>query len=133
MALIGRCGILRTDIKGSGGEICISQQCQEAEMNKNKELFDLCTNCLTRELPVLRKMAGFTQADMGEILGVSRQTITNIESGTSKMKWTTFLALMFIFSLDHNTSEYLRTIDLPYPQLKEWLLEKQREERTRGF
>lgn len=58
-------------------------------MNKNKELFDLCTNCLTRELPVLRKMAGFTQADMGEILGVSRQTITNIESGTSKMKWTT--------------------------------------------
>ena len=102
-------------------------------MNKNKELFDLCTNCLTRELPVLRKMAGFTQADMGEILGVSRQTITNIESGTSKMKWTTFLALMFIFNLDHNTSEYLRTIDLPYPQLKEWLLEKQREERTRGF
>lgn len=55
-------------------------------MNKNKELVDSCTDCLTKELPVLRKMAGLTQKDMGEILGVSRQTITNIESGTRKMK-----------------------------------------------
>lgn len=98
-------------------------------MYKNKELFDSCTDCLTKELPVLRKMAGLTQKDMGEILGVSRQTITNIESGTSKMKWPIFLASMFIFSLDHNTSEYLKTISLPYPQLKDWLHEKQREEK----
>lgn len=59
-------------------------------MNKNKELFDSCIDCLTKELPVLRKMAGLTQKDMGEILGVSRQTITNIESGASKMKWPIF-------------------------------------------
>lgn len=98
-------------------------------MNKNIELFDSCTDCLTGEFPVLRKMAGLTQKDMGEILGVSRQTITNIESGTSKMKWSIFLASMFIFSLNHSTSEYLKTINLPYPQLKDWLHEKQREER----
>lgn len=64
-------------------------------MNKNEALFDSCTDCLTKELPVLRKMAGFTQKDLGEILGVSRQTIINIESGTSKMKWPIFLASMF--------------------------------------
>lgn len=98
-------------------------------MNKNKELFDSCIDCLTKELPVLRKMAGLTQKDMGEILGVSRQTITNIESGASKMKWPIFLASMFIFSLDHNTSKYLKTISIPYPQLKDWLHEKQREEK----
>lgn len=98
-------------------------------MNKNEELFEFCTYCLSKELPVLRKKAGLTQTDMGEILGVSRQTITNIESGTSKMKWPIFLASMLIFSLNHNTSGYLKTIDLPYPQLKDWLHEKQREEK----
>lgn len=97
-------------------------------MNKNgNELLEICTNCLTKELPVLRKMARLTQKDLGEILDVSRQTITNIESGTGKMKWSTFLATMFIFSLDHSTSEYLKTIDMPYLQLKNWLNEKRRE------
>lgn len=99
------------------------------EMNKNKELFESCIDCLTKDLPVLRKMAGLTQKDMGEILGVSRQTITNIENGTSKMRWSFFLALMFIFSLDHNTSAYLKTINLPYLQLKDWLHEKQGEKK----
>ena len=98
-------------------------------MEKNSELFEVCTECLTKELPVLRKMAGLTQKDMGDILGVSRQTITNIESGAAKMKWSIFLASMFIFSLDNNTSEYLKTINLPYPMLREWLHEKQREEK----
>lgn len=98
-------------------------------MNRNKELIELCTDCLTKELPVLRKMAGLTQTDMGEILGVSRQTITNIESGTSKIKWSVFLASMFIFSLDPNTLEYLKIMNIPYPQLKEWLHEKQRKEK----
>ena len=66
-------------------------------MNKNKELFDSCTDyCLTKELPVLRKMAGLTQKDMGEILRVSRQTIINIENGTSKMKWPIFLDQPFL-------------------------------------
>lgn len=102
-------------------------------MNTNQELFDSCTELLSKKLPILRKMAGLTQTDMGEILGVSRQTITNIESGASKMKWSIFLALMFIFSLDHNTSEYLKTINLPYLQLKKWLHEKRKEERTHGF
>ena len=50
----------------------------------NNELFEKCTECLKKELPVLRKMAGLTQKDLGEILGVSRQTITNIENGTGK-------------------------------------------------
>ena len=97
--------------------------------NNNNELFETCITCLTKELPVLRKMAKLTQKDLGEILGVSRQTITNIESGTGKMKWSIFLSTMFIFSLDHNTSEYLKTIDIPYSQLKDWLNEKRREER----
>lgn len=95
----------------------------------NNDFFEISVNCLAKELPILRKMVGLTQKDLGEILGVSRQTITNIESGTSKMKWSLFLAAMFVFSLDQTTSEYLKTRDIPYQQLKEWLHEKHREVR----
>ncbi len=99
------------------------------EMNKNKELLSRCIEILTKELPVLRKMTGLTQNDLANILGVSRQTITNIESGAGKMKWPLFLAIMFIFDLDYNTSEYLKTIDIPYTELKEWLITERGEKR----
>ena len=33
----------------------------------SKELFDTCTDCLSKELPVLRKMAGLTQQDLGDL------------------------------------------------------------------
>lgn len=88
---------------------------------ENKVLFDVCIRSLTEKLPILRKMTGMTQKDLAEILGVSRQTITNIESGTLKMKWSLFLAIMFIFGIDQNSAVYLKTIDLPYAELKEWL------------
>ena len=77
-------------------------------MYQNQEVMKLCTEKLARELPVLRKMHHLTQKDLGDIIGVSRQTITNIESGKSEMKWSVFLALMFVFSLDNNSLEYLK-------------------------
>ena len=98
-------------------------------MNKNKELLGRCIEILTKELPVLRKMTGLTQKDLANILGVSRQTITNIESGAGRMKWSLFLAIMFIFDLDYNTSEYLKTIDIPYTELKEWFINERGEKR----
>ena len=58
-------------------------------MNKNKELFDFCTDCLTKEFPVLRKWL-ILHRRIWVNTGGSRQTITNIESGTSKMKWSIF-------------------------------------------
>ena len=98
-------------------------------MNKDNELLGRCIDTLTKELPVLRKMTGLTQKDLAGILGVSRQTITNIESGSGRMKWALFLAIMFLFDLDHNTSEYLKTIDIPYKELKEWLINERGEKR----
>lgn len=69
-------------------------------------------------------MHHLTQKDLGDIIGVSRQTITNIESGKSEMKWSVFLALMFVFSLDNNSLEYLKQLDIPYAEIKKWLEEK---------
>lgn len=93
-------------------------------MHKKEELLKRCTEILSKELPVLRKINNLTQKDLGDIIGVSRQTVTNIESGKSEMKWTTFLAIMFVFSLDHGSVEYLRRLDIPYAEIKQWLAEK---------
>ena len=93
-------------------------------MYQNQEIMKLCTEKLAAELPVLRKMHHLTQKDLGDIIGVSRQTITNMESGKSEMKWSCFLALMFVFSLDSNSLEYLKRLDIPYAEIKTWLGEK---------
>lgn len=100
-------------------------------MNTNEntnELLDVCVVNLSKELPVLRKLAGLTQLDLAEVLDVSRQTITNIESGATKMRWFLFLAIMFIFSLDERTSEYLKIVRIRYSELKKWLKGKCGEE-----
>ncbi len=98
-------------------------------MDNEAVLIEKCISQLTKELPVLRKMNGLSQKTLADILGISRQTIANIENGTSKMKWSLFLAIMFVFSMDHNTAKYLKIMDLPYSELKEWLNEKSREEK----
>lgn len=90
-------------------------------MNYNTDLLKGCTDCLTDELPVLRKMTGLTQENLGQIIGVSRQTIAGIENKKRQMKWPTFLALMFIFSLDGESAAYLKTLDIPYDDLKQWI------------
>lgn len=96
-------------------------------MNQEETLFRLCAQKLTAALPVLRKMNNLTQKKMGEIIGVSRQTITNIESGKSEMKWSVFLAIMFIFSLDADSAEYIKRLDIPFTELKTWLQQKREE------
>ena len=40
---------------------------------------------MVEHLPVLRKINNLTQKGLGEVIGVTRQTITNIESGRSEM------------------------------------------------
>jgi len=83
-----------------------------------------CTQILVQELPTLRKMNNLTQKDLGDILGVSRQTITNIESGKTEMKLIHFWAIMYVFSLSSDSLEYLKKLDIPYKELKMWLIEK---------
>lgn len=89
---------------------------------EEKELLAKCTEILSKELPVLRKICKLTQQQLGDIVGVSRQTITNIESGRFEMKWSLFLALMFLFGLDDDSSKYLKRIDIPYDEVKKWLI-----------
>lgn len=93
---------------------------------EEKILSKKCVDILTNELPVLRKICNLTQQQLADIVGVSRQTITNIENGKCEMKWSLFLAFMFLFGLDKESAEYLKQIDIPYDEVKKWLIKKRR-------
>ena len=74
-------------------------------MHKKEELLKRCTEILSKELPVLRKINNLTQKDLGDIIGVSRQTVTNIESGKSEMKWEKNSLWTFRLSFQHGTGQ----------------------------
>lgn len=63
-------------------------------MNKEKEI-----ERLQRNLPLLRKIAGWSMADLGEKIGVTKQTISNLENNSEKykMSFIQYAGIMHIF------------------------------------
>lgn len=76
---------------------------------------------LIDELPVLRAKIGLSQAELGEIVGLSRQTYSSIETKKRNMSWNTFMALMMFFSVNESTSEYVASSGLITSELIEVL------------
>ena len=53
---------------------------------------------LQKYLSLIRKAAGWTAEDLGEKIGVTKQTISNIETGKSKLSKTQYLAIQMVIS-----------------------------------
>lgn len=92
---------------------------------------------LSSNLPVLRAKLKLSQAELAEAVGVGRQTIVSIESGNSKMRWDTFLATVFVISLNEDAKEMMSALgvdckkiaislsrDVSIPRLKTTIQEK---------
>ena len=62
---------------------------------------------LTEELVELRKRLGQTQEEMESISGISRVTLSQIESRRSRMSWLHFASLMHMFTENQDTKELL--------------------------
>lgn len=58
---------------------------------------EIISSTLIENLPVLRAKMNLTQDDLAKQLGVTRQTIINVESKKTKISWTMVLALLLIF------------------------------------
>lgn len=59
---------------------------------------------LTQSLPSIRKIAGWSSEDLGELIGVTKQTISNIETRKSTMSKTQYIAIRTI--IDYEIAEH---------------------------
>ena len=71
---------------------------------------DRLISILTEELPVLRARVGLSQDELSNIIGISRQTYSAIETNKRKMSWNTFLSLLLVFGYNEKTSSMLETL-----------------------
>ncbi len=74
---------------------------------------------LVNELPVLRARIGVSQDELCEIIGVSRQTYSAIETGKRQMSWNTFLSLMLVFGCNEKTAPMIDEMKIISPKLSE--------------
>lgn len=59
---------------------------------------------LTQNLPAVRKIAGWSSEELGEFIGVTKQTISNIETRKTKMSKTQYIAIRTI--IDYEIAEH---------------------------
>ncbi len=62
---------------------------------------------MQENLQILRLKLKLTQKELAEMIGVSRYTIMSIENRNRQMSWSTFLALILIFSKNKETDAML--------------------------
>lgn len=84
------------------------------------------------ELPILRSRVGMTQDEISEIIGVSRQTYSSIETRKRKLPWTTYMSLLMVFYFNPDTREALESADLFPEELKNTLMINHRREENWG-
>ena len=72
---------------------------------------DRLVKSLIYDLPVLRVRLGFSQEELAEKIGISRQTYNAIETGKKEMNRLVFLSLVAVFKNYEETNEMLKNID----------------------
>ena len=76
---------------------------------------------LTEELPVLRAKIGLSQSELSNIIGISRQTYSAIETKKRKMTWSTFISLVLFFEHNEKTRPLLISVGA-FPESLEQML-----------
>ncbi len=75
---------------------------------------EVVIDILTEELPLLRAKLGISQENLCDIVGISRQTYSGIET-KKKMSWSVFLALLMLFTNNEKTAPIIELIGA-YPE-----------------
>lgn len=81
---------------------------------------------MTDNLMVLRNKLRLTQVDLAGKVGISRQTLVNIENKKRDMAWNTFVALVCVFRENESTSGLLEHFDIYTPELSKYLTSPKR-------
>jgi len=73
---------------------------------------DALINKLIEELPVLRTKMGVSQDELANMIGITRQTYSQLETKKRKMSWSIFLSLILIFDYCEQTHKFVHDMGL---------------------
>ena len=76
-------------------------------INISKEEKNIMISRLVDELPVLRTKMGVSQDELANMIGISRQTYSSLETRKRKMTWSIFLSLLLIFDYKEQTQDVI--------------------------
>lgn len=79
--------------------------------------------CLQKNLYSIRKIAGWTSEQLGEKIGVTKQTISNLENGKTPMTLTQYIAIRSVIDFEIQTNKE----NIVLPQVVEVLLDRYEE------
>lgn len=68
---------------------------ETSEFDKKKVL-----ESFSKKIPYIRRELHLSQTELGEKLGMSRQSVSSIERGVVQLTWDTFLALLVIIMVN---------------------------------
>ena len=77
---------------------------------------------MSENLKVLRNKLDLTQGEFGQRIGISRQTLVNIENKNRAMSWNTFVALLTVFRAESSTSGLLDRFEIYTVELCKYLV-----------
>ena len=70
------------------------------------------------ELPILRARVNMTQDEISEIVGLSRQTYSSLETRKRKMTWSNFMSILFVFYFNLATRDAVESAGIFPEELK---------------
>lgn len=74
-------------------------------MEQNKKLKELQIKRLQENLLSIRKIAGWTAEELGDRIGVTKQTISNLENGKARLTQTQYIAIRSVLDYEIHTNE----------------------------
>lgn len=89
---------------------------------------DLLVKKLTNNLPILRAKLKISQEELANIIGISRQTYSSMETMKRKMSWSTFLTLVLFFGCNEGTATMLDGMGILSSELNDLLSTNNRKE-----
>lgn len=78
--------------------------------NSKEEYKKIAVDILVDELPSLRAKIGISQDQLAEYVGLSRQTLSAIETRKRPISWQTFLSIVLYFTLNTKTNTTLKLL-----------------------
>lgn len=78
-------------------------------------------SALSENLKVFRNKLQLTQVELASKVGISRQTLMNIENKKRDMAWSAFVAFVCVFREDESTRDLMEHFKIYTPELIEYL------------